>query len=120
MVCEVGADWTVASANETQSAFGFLEVGGTSAVANDHMAAVFSNATTFGLRSGAASDAGAAVDNAYHVWKIVVNSTNVTWYIDGTSQGTIALQAELWPVSFFAHTLTTNRFNLGWVHIYYA
>lgn len=119
LVLEVGADFTVASANETQTAFGFLEDGGTASVANDHLAAIYSDATNFGLRSGAASDAGAVVDNAYHVWKIVVNSTQVEWFIDAVSQGTIALEADEWPVSFFAHSLTTNRFNLGWVHIYY-
>lgn len=120
---DVGATWTVASADESQTAFGFLEAGGTASVANDHMASIYSNATTFLGRSAADSDAGAAVDNAYHVFglRLTPGTTDkVQWFIDGVSQGTFDLQTDLFPVSFFAHALTTNRFNLGYIHIWYA
>ena len=117
---EVVAAFSVNSANETTSGFGLVEAGGTPATANDHMAYIFTDASNFTLRSGAASDAGATDDAAWHLWKIVVTSSNVEWFIDGTSQGTIALQADLWPVSFAAHSLTTNRLLLGQVHIWYG
>ena len=117
---EAIAAFTTASANETQSAFGFLEDDGTASVAADHMAAIFSDGTNFGLRSGAATDAGALIDTNYHRWRITVSSASVEWFIDGTSQGTIALEADEFPVSFFGHTLTTNRIALGPVRIWYA
>lgn len=123
LVCEIGADFTVASAAETQTAFGLLEAGGTASVANDHLAAIYSDATNFGCRSGADSDAGALIDNLYHVWTIVLTpgtTDKVEWFIDGVSQGTLDLETDLFPCSFFGHSLTTNRFNLGFVHIYYA
>ena len=122
LVLEVGADWTVATADEGQSAFGFLEGPGTASVANDHLAAIYSDGTNFILRSGADTDTGAVIDNAYHVWKIVVRTgatDGVEWFIDGVSQGTIDTETDLFPVSFFGHALTTNRFNLGFVHVYY-
>jgi len=119
LVVEVIAAFSVATANETTSGFGLIEDGGGPATANDALAYIFSDSANFGLRSGAASDAGAAVDNAWHVWRIEVDSTNVEWFIDDTSQGTIALEADEWPVSFGMHTLTTNRVLLGPVHIYY-
>ncbi len=117
---EMIAAFTVASADEAQSAIGLLEDGGTASVANDHFASIYSDGTNFKLRSGAASDAGALVDNLFHVWKIVVTSANVEWFMDGVSQGTIALEADELPVSFFGHTLTTNRISLGPVRIWYA
>lgn len=116
---EVVAAFTTNSADEGQTAFGLLEDGGTASVANDHLAAITTDAVTFILRSGAASDAGAAVDAAFHVFKIKLTSAGVQWFIDGTSQGSIALEADEFPVSFFAHTLTTNRISLGPTHIWY-
>lgn len=120
LTLEAWAQFTTASANETITGFGFVEDGGSPAVANDALAMIFSDGTNFGLRSGAASDAGAAVDNSNHLWKIVVTSANVEWFIDGTSQGTIALEADEWPVSFGLTSTTTNRPALSWVHIYYS
>ena len=117
---EVYAAFSVATANETTSGFGLVEDVGTPATAGDHMAYIFSDSANFGLRSGAAADVGAAVDNAWHLWKIAVTSANVEWFIDGTSQGTIALQADLWPVSFGAQSFTTNRLLLGQIHVWYS
>ncbi len=121
--CEVWAAFTTASADEPSTAFGFVEDGGSviTAAAADQLACISSNATNFELNSGAASDAGAAVDNAWHLWKISVTSTQVEWFIDGTSQGTIALEADEFPVSFEAGVVAagTNDIALGNVHIWY-
>lgn len=122
LVMEAGLTFTVASADENQSAFGFLEDGGTSSVAADQLAAIYSDGTNFILRSDADSDTGAVIDTSYHVWKIVVRTgatDGVEWFIDGTSQGTMDTKTDEFPVSFFMHSLTTNRMRLGWVHIYY-
>lgn len=123
LVAEVFGSFSVASNNETATGFGFFEDGGAPNVANDHFAMITSNGTNFVLRSGAASDAGAAVDTANHLWKIVVTSASVEWFIDGTSQGTIALEADELPVGFGAGVLAATGANfmlLGWAHVYYV
>ena len=100
-----------------------VENAGTSGVDNDAMAWIFTDGANFTLRSAADSDAGAADDALWHIFKIVVSaggtSDTIEWFIDGTSQGTIDRQTDLWPCSFGMHALTTNRPGLGWVHIYY-
>jgi hypothetical protein len=102
-----------------------VEDGGSiiTAAAADQMAAISSNSTTFEINSGAASDAGAASDNAWHKWKIVTTQGGThEWFIDGTSQGTLAIQANEWPVSFEAGIVATgtNTIGLASVHIYYV
>jgi hypothetical protein len=123
LVCEVWAAFTTASADEPSSGFGFVEDGGSliTAAAADQMAVISSNATTFELNSGAASDAGAAVDNAWHRWRIVLSGSTAEWFMDGTSQGTIALQGDEFPVSFEAGIVAagTNDIALGDVHLWY-
>lgn len=121
LTLEQDAAFSVASATETTSGFGWVEAGGTPATADDAMAMIISDGTNFVLRSGAASDAGALVDNLWHVWKIVITfGGSIEWFIDGVSQGTLALQTDLFPVSFGLHTLTTNRVLLGISHISYS
>ncbi len=120
LTLEQDAAFSVASANETTSWFGWVEAGGSPDTADDAMAMIISNGSNFVLRSGAASDVGALVDNLWHVWKIVITfGVSIEWFIDDVSQGTIAIQADLWPVSFGMHTLTTNRVLLGIGHISY-
>lgn len=121
LTVEVDAAFSVASSNETTSGFGLVEAGGAPDTAGEAMAMIISNQNNFVLRSGAASDIGAAVDNAWHRWKIVVTAGgSIEWFIDDVSQGTIALQTDLWPVSFGLHTLTNNRVLLGTTHIFYS
>ena len=119
---EVWAAFSVATANETTSGFGFIEDAGTPVTAGDHLAYIFSDGTNFLLRSGAAtSSAGIAVDNTWRRWKITVTQAGVAWYLDDVQQSTglLALEADEFPVSFAMHTLTTNRVLLGQVHIWY-
>jgi hypothetical protein len=129
LTLETYAALTVRSANETQTAFGFLIGGGTASVAADHTAAITSNGTNVLLRSepagGALTDNGGTigvVGAGYHMWKITLDATNIEWFMDGTSQGTISMSTvtEEFPVSFFGHALTTNRINIGFIHIYYS
>ena len=129
LVLEVFAAFTVATANDTNSGFGFLIGGGTASTAADQTAAIVSDATDILLRTapagGVLTDAGgtvAAVGATYHMWKIVLDGTNIEWFMDGTSQGTISMSTvtDEFPVSFFGHVLTTNRVNIGFVHVYYV
>src|SRR3990167_6459383 len=72
LICDMFAAFTVATANETNSSMGFFEDDGTISTADDALAAIYSDGTNFGLRSGADSDAGALVDNDYHWWRIQI------------------------------------------------
>lgn len=121
LVAEFYAAFSVASANETNSQIGFIEAGGSAVNAADAYATVTSNGTNFkvGTGAGLGSDVGAAVDNAYHLWKIVVDATNATLTMDGGNSISVAIQADLAPASFGLHVLTTNRIQLAWAHIYY-
>ena len=116
---------TVHTANETISGWGLLEAGGAGANAADHMAFICTDGTNFTLRSAADSDLGAADDALWHVFRIEFSNSvaagtdMVTWYIDGTSQGTMDLQVDLFPVSFSMYASTTNRPALAWVHAWY-
>ena len=126
LICDMYAAFTVASANETNSSMGLFEDDATISTADDALAAIYSDGTNFGLRSGADSDAGAVVDNAYHWWRIQIDRSitavtdGVAWYMDGALQGTIDREADEWPVYWGLHTLTTNRISLASAHIYYA
>jgi hypothetical protein len=119
---EFAAAFSVQSANESNTGFGLLEAGGAITTVDSHMAIIHTNGSNFALRSGADSDTGASDDSDWHLWRITVTSSNIEWFIDGTSQGTIDLQTDLWPVSFSAGVQGggTNRVLLGQVHIWYS
>ena len=126
LIMDVLGAMGTASANETTSGFGLVEDGGTAGTAADGLAWIVSDGTNFKLTSGADSDAGAAIDTSPHAWRVILDSglgTNtdaVEWFIDGTSQGTIDLETDEFPVSFGIFADTTNRPALSVVHIYYA
>jgi hypothetical protein len=111
---EMYAAFTVATANESATNIGLHN--GSALVAS-----IYSNTDNFVLSNGTATDVGAAVDNAFHQWKIVVDSATSLqeWFIDGTSQGTVAIKADVWPVSFICTTSTTNRWGISWAHLWY-
>ena len=124
LTLDVDATFTVASADEGQSAFGLLEDGGTASVAADQLLAFGSDGTNFRVRHGGLTGwtnalTGIAVDNAFHNWKAVFTATTVECFIDGTSLGTLTHTTDEWPASFFMHNLTTNRTFIHKVHIYY-
>jgi len=77
-------------------------------------------ASTFFLTSDNGSDAGAAIDTNYHLWRITYGSSTTEWFIDDVSQGTITTETDIWPLSFKAYCGTTNRLALVWARIYYS
>lgn len=123
LVAEFVASFSVASADENQSAIGFFEDGATISTQADQLAVIYSNGVNFKLISGADStgSTGAAIDTSWHLWKIELNVAEqvAKWYIDGTYQGSIAIETDEFPCKFGMHALTTNRPLLGWVHVYY-
>lgn len=110
-----------ANNNETATCFGFIEASGSPVTANDAMATIFVDGTDFGLRSGAATDTGDTADTAAHLFKIRCLGTTAEWFIDGTSQGTIALQDDLWPVAWGAGTVSggSNDPVISFIHCWY-
>lgn len=128
LIADFWASMSVASANEVRSSFGFFEDGATDSTVEADQYAVFqSNGTNFLLAGNAATMATcAAIDTAWHKWKIVLQfngstGPNVYGYIDGKLQNTtpgVGAQDEF-PLRFGMGALTTNRPLLGAVHVYY-
>jgi hypothetical protein len=105
---EAYAAFPTSSANETNTSLGFANT------------SIFSNGANFVLQAGAGSDVGAAVDAAFHRWKIVVGTSTTEWFIDGVSQGTVTTIADAWPTSVHVVASTTNRVRLAWLRVEYA
>ncbi len=111
-----------ANNDENGSGFGFIEAGGATTTAADQMAYISSGGTVFELHSGATEDAGATNDTDPHLWKIKCSGTTAEWFMDGTLQGSIALQDDLWPVAWGVGTEGggDNDPVMSWVHIWYS
>lgn len=113
-----------ANANEEETGFGFIEAGASRPfVKAGLMALITSDGTDFSLEGAGAADAGATDDTNAHQFKITCRGTTAEWFIDGTSQGSIALQDDLWPVAWGASTKATSGTNdpvVQWVHIWYS
>lgn len=122
---EVYAAFTATGGAETTSGFGFST--GSSLTATNHIAFIHVGATLFSMRgtpgNGGYIDTGAAKDTAYHLWKIVLTAGgSAEWFIDGVSQGTITLVADLFPTAFSASIVAAgvNTLALAWAHAWYA
>lgn len=121
------ARWSANNA-ETGSAIGFVEDGGSVAVANDAMATIFTDGTSWKLRSGAATSAAIAVDGTDPIHgRIVVDRIDalVYGYVDNMNKSaaqSIAIQDDEWPAAFGAGTLSggSNDPVLNWARVRYA
>ncbi len=129
LIADFGFNFTVGTGAEPGSQIGFIEAGGSPAVANDAMATIASDGTNFVLRSGAATGAvGPLVGAAWRVGRIqldnsVAAGTNmVTGNIDGVTMPALNLETDLFPVSwgFGIVNAGTNRIGHSFVHIWYA
>ncbi len=127
LIAEFPAAFTVASADETQSAIGFFEDGATVSVEADQYAVIRSNGTNF-LGQGNASTmvTGPVIATTWGFWKIVLQFNGATgpncyFYRNGTIFSATAGvgQQDEFPLKFGLHTLTTNRIGMGALHIYY-
>ena len=122
LVMECIARFNADGGDDEDTGFGFVEAGAASPfVKAGLMAFITSDGTNFSLESGAADDAGSADNQDPHLWKIEFTSTAVEWFIDGTSQGTLALQAALFPIAWGASVGAggTGDPVISWVHIWY-
>ncbi len=125
LILEFKGAMTVHSADEPTSGWGFLEDVGAASSEAAQLAFISSDSSNFQLASnagaGALTDAGAADDAAWHVFKIRLNRADALayWYIDDVRQGSVAITGDEVPAAFGFHALSTNRPGLGWAHIYY-
>lgn len=124
LIMDSYARFSVVANAETTTAMGFVEDGGSIVTANDALAVVFSNGTTFAIRSGAATGTGVvAVDTNPHRFRIVCDKSNALayLYVDGTASGSVAIENDEWPVAFGAGSGGANNLiQLNQAHIYYA
>lgn len=134
LIAEVMAKFTVNSANEPRTGFGFFQNGGTVSTQAHQYAFISSNATNFiGAGASATLQTGStAVDTTAHLWKIVLQypsgiadasevGPNIWFYKDGavfaSTPGVGGV--DLFPLRFGVNILTTNRVAVSMVHIYY-
>ena len=122
LVMECIARFNADGGDDEDTGWGFIEAGAaTPAVKAGLMAFITSDGTNFSLESGAAADAGSADNQDEHLWRIEFTSAAIEWFIDGTSQGTLALQADLFPIAWAASVGGggTGDPVISWVHIWY-
>lgn len=124
LTVEQWVTFSVAANSETATAVGFTDAGGSSIVATDAVAMIHSDGTNFICRSSADADTGALIDTALHLFKIVISQGTtdaIEWFIDGTSQGTLDLREDVFPVSWGGGVVSagSNRLLIGPCRVFY-
>jgi hypothetical protein len=113
-----------ANNNEEETGFGFVHSdAAVPFVKAGLMALITSDGTNFSLESSAAADAGSTDNTTAHQFRITISGTTAEWFIDGTSQGTIAIVADKWPAKWGVSTKAATGANdpvVSWVHIWYS
>jgi len=123
LIVDQVAQFATASNAEPATSFGLFEDGATDAITTaTQVAVIASDGTNFVLRNAAGSDVGAAVDTSFHDWRIQITASGMEWFIDGTSQGSIALVTDEWPARWGAgiEAAGSNGLHVGSLHIRYA
>ncbi len=108
--------------DEERTGFGFVQDGTTAgAIAKaDWMAGITVDGTDFSLESSAAVDAGATKATTPHLFKVTGTAGGTwEWFIDGTSQGTLAIVANQAPYAWAASVTGNNDPVIAWLHIFY-
>lgn len=118
------ARFASSAADEQATGFGFVEAGSTGAFAKaDTNGFVTIGATNFELHTGAAADEGSTKATTASLFRVTYTAgSTAEWFIDGTSQGTLAIQANTWPSAWAANTQGSGANDpvVSWTHIWYA
>ncbi len=112
-----------AGGNEEATGFGFVQDGtDANAIAKgDWMAGITVDGTDFSLESSADVSAGATKATTPHIFKVCGTSGGTfEWFIDGTSQGTLAIVANQAPYAWAASVTGDNDPVISWLHIWYS
>lgn len=129
IIADFWLSMSVASANEPRSCAGFIVAGGSAATEANQLAAVSTDATNWQLGTAGVYVAGSAVGTGWNYFRIKLDRINnvALWYIMDLTTGAFtkqtnsgALTADVYPLKFGFHALTTNRPLLGLTHIYYS
>ena len=82
---------------------------------------IVSDGTNFRLVSDNGNDAGAAIDNALHLWRIEYGLVTTEWFMDDVSQGTITTETDVWPTGYYSRAQAgETAFRSLFGRIYYA
>ena len=126
MTLEAWVTFSVNSASETGTGFGFVINGGSIITEADHIAVIHTDGTNFICREGGGdSKTGALDDGLIHLFKIVIKTGSVTdaveWFIDGVSQGTLDRRPDAYPcsVGWGVEVGATNRILIGPARVFY-
>lgn len=110
---EVFASFTTVANNDNSTYIGFTSALNTNCIIN-------SDGTNFRFQDDVASDLGATADTAWHLFGITINASDMEWFIDGVSQGTLTTQADRWPALVALVTgAGSNRLKVAWCRVYY-
>ena len=113
---EVFAKFPTNSANEPTTCFGFVK--GVPLTAGNAVATIYTTGANWTLTDGTVTDAGAADDASWHLFKVVMDTANTEWFLDGASQGTITTETDEFPIGFGASCTTTNRIEINYIHVW--
>lgn len=97
------ASFAINTANEANTGFGLVTTSAATTANSEKIAWVHSDGTNFTFRENTNTDAGAAKDTAFHEYIIKIDATNMEWFIDGVSQGTLSTPTDKWGAAFQAN-----------------
>lgn len=125
LIADVYARFSVVANDEPTTCLGFVEDGGAITTANDSLACISSNGTSWVIQSnGSENLSGAVAVSTSPTWfRILLDKINSTAYAyaNGTLIGSIAITADEFPVSFGAGSGGANNLvQLNQAHIFYA
>lgn len=118
---KVWASFAVNTANESNTGFGFVTTINATTADGEKVAWIHSDGTNFTFRQNTNTDAGAAKDTSFHEYVVKIDATNMEWFIDGVSQGTLSTPTDVWPVTWQANGAAgrTNTVQLTDLVIWY-
>lgn len=118
---KVWAGFSINTANEPHTGFGFVTAVAAITADNQKVAWIHSDGTNFTFRENGNTDAGAAKDTSYHEYIVKIDATNMEWFIDGVSQGTLSTPVDVFPVSWQANgaAARTNAVQISNLLVWY-
>lgn len=115
------ARFSVNSANEDQTGFGFVNTTAATSTNGQKVCWVSSNATNFIVRSNTNTANNGAIDTNWHDWLFFLNGTTITPYRDGVLQNTVSMATDQFGCAFQVNGAAsrTNVVQLSALHVWY-
>lgn len=96
----VWADFAINSANESNTGFGFVTTISATTTDGQKVAWIHTDGSNYILRENTNTDTGGADNGGFAEFVVKIDATNMEWFINGTSQGTLSTPADVWPVAW--------------------